>query len=196
MKRIIMVGGAVIAVAASGFAFSDGGSGKFSEFLTGLKEAPAIVSTTATGTFTATLNDDETEINYVLTFQDLQSDVRQAHIHIGYPQNAGNIVLWLCDSAAAPNPVSPFESTPLCVPSGVTDFRNGTVTGTLTAAEVVAQAANGIAAADWAEVVALVKGGYTYVNVHTASIGAGEIRSQIANGDDADGHHGNGPGGH
>ena len=196
MKRIIMVGAAVIAVAASGFAFSDDGSGKFREFLTGLKEAPAIVSTTATGTFTAALNADETEINYVLTFQDLQSDVRQAHIHIGYPQNAGNIVLWLCDSAAAPNPVSPFESTPLCGPSGATDFRNGTVTGTLTAAEVVAQPANGIAAADWAEVVALVKGGYTYVNVHTASIGAGEIRSQIANGDDADGHHGNGPGGH
>ena len=95
-----------------------------------------------------------------------------------------------------PDPVSPFESTPLCVPSGVTDFRNGTVTGTLTAAEVVAQPANSIAAADWAEVVALVKGGYTYVNVHTASIGAGEIRSQIDNGDDDDGHHGNGPGGH
>lgn len=197
MKRLIMVGAAVIAVAASGFAFAQAGSGKFREFLTGLKEAPAIVSTTATGTFTATLNDAETEINYVLTFTDLQSDVRQAHIHIGYPQNAGNIVLWLCDSAAAPNPVSPFESTPLCVQNDPNDFRNGRVTGTLTAAEVVAQPANGIAAADWAEVVALVKGGYTYVNVHSASIGAGEIRSQIANGDDDDSHHGHqGSGGH
>jgi hypothetical protein len=44
--------------------------------------------------------------------------------------------------------------------------------------------------------VALVKGGYTYVNVHSASIGAGEIRSQIANGDDDDSHHGQGSGGH
>jgi hypothetical protein len=143
-------------------------------------------STTGTGTFRATISRDETEIDYVLTFKDLESDVRQGHIHLGYPQNAGNIMLWLCDSAAAPLPVSPVESTPLCVQHDPTDFRNGTVTGTLTEADVITQTANGIAGpADWAEVVALIRGGRTYVNVHTAVIPAGEIRSQIEN-------HGNG----
>ena len=186
MKRILMVAGVLLAVAGTGFAFHEGGNRRFSEFLTGLKEAPQIVSTTGTGTFRAEVSRDGTEIDYVLTFKNLESDVRQAHIHLGYPQNAGNIVLWLCDSAEAPLPVSPVESTPLCVQNDPTDFRNGTVTGTLTEADVIAQAANGIAGpADWAEVVALIRGGRSYVNVHTAVIGAGEIRSQIEN-------HGNG----
>ena len=186
MKRILMVAGVLLAVAGTGFAFHESGNRRFSEFLSGLKEAPAIVSTTGTGTFRATISRDETEIDYVLTFKDLESDVRQGHIHLGYPQNQGNIMLWLCDSAAAPLPVSPVESTPLCVQNDPTDFRNGTVTGTLTEADVITQTANGIAGpADWAEVVALIRGGRTYVNVHTAVIPAGEIRSQIEN-------HGNG----
>jgi hypothetical protein len=65
------------------------------------------------------------------------------------------------------------------------DLTSGTVTGTLTEADVIALTANGIAGpADFAEVVALIRAGLTYVNVHTATIGAGEIRSQIDNGAD------------
>ena len=83
---------------------------------------------------------------------------RQAHIHLGYAQNAANIVLWGCDLAAAPLPVSPVESTPLCVRNDPTGFRNGTVAGTLTEADVITQTANGIdGPADWAEVVALIQ---------------------------------------
>jgi hypothetical protein len=187
-----MTGAAIIvAIGGSGYAFTDGGVRRFSELLTGLKEAPAIVSTSGTGTFQATINQDDTAIDYVLTFQNLESDVRQAHIHIGHPQNAGNIVLWLCDSAAAPLPTSPVASTPLCSQNDPNDLRNGRVTGTLTEADVIAQTANGIAGpADFAEVVALIRGGHTYANVHTATIGAGEIRSQIGHGDQDDGHHG------
>jgi CHRD domain len=185
MKRLTILTALIVTIAGTAYAFTDGGSLRFSEFLTGLKEAPAIVSTTGTGTFRAEINRDGTAIDYVLTFKNLQSDVRQAHIHIGHPQNAGSIVLWLCDSAAAPLPVSPVASTPLCVQNDPMDLRNGTVTGTLTEADVMTLAGNGIAGpADFAEVVALVRAGKTYVNVHTADIGAGEIRSQIDNGDD------------
>jgi hypothetical protein len=65
------------------------------------------------------------------------------------------------------------------------DQRNGEVTGTLTAADVQTLAANGIAGptattpGEFAEVVALVRAGSTYVNVHSVKFGAGEIRSQI-----------------
>ena len=191
MKRLMTGAAIIVAIGGSGYAFTDGGIRRFSEFLTGLKEAPAIVSTTGTGTFQATINQDDTAIDYVLTFQNLESDARQAHIHIGHPQNAGNIVLWLCDSAAAPLPTSPVASTPLCSQNDPNDLRNGRVTGTLTEADVIAQTANGIAGpADFAEVVALIRGGHTYANVHTATIGAGEIRSQIGHGDQDDGHHG------
>ena len=110
MKRLTpWVVAVVFVLAATGVAFSDEGGRKIREFLNGFKEAPAIVSTTGTGTFSAEISKDGDEIHYKLSFRDLQSDVRQAHIHIGHPQNSGNIVLWLCDSAQNK---SPFPTTP------------------------------------------------------------------------------------
>ena len=77
MKRITIVGAMIFTVVGTGLAFTNEGSRRFSEFLNGLKEAPAVVSTTGTGTFRATISRDETEINYVLTFKDLEGDVRR-----------------------------------------------------------------------------------------------------------------------
>ncbi len=113
MKRITIVAVGLIALAAAAPAFSQEGVRRFNEFLNGLNEAAAVVSTTGTGTFRATINNDETEIAYTLTFKDLEGDVRQAHIHIGLPQNAGGIVLWLCQTASNPSPTpTPFCSDP------------------------------------------------------------------------------------
>jgi hypothetical protein len=192
MKRITLFAAAILAAAGTGFAFTDEGPRMFREFLSGLKEAPAIVSTTGNGTFRATINREETEISYVLTFNDLEGDVRQAHIHIGHPQNSGGIVLWLCDSAANP---SPSDTTPDCTVDDPLNLRAGRVTGTLTATDVQNAAANGIAGptattpGEFAEIVALIRAGKTYVNVHSAKFGAGEIRSQINHrGSDHDSH--------
>ena len=190
MKRISIMAAVLLALAGTAVAFNEGKNRRFSEFLTGLKEAPQIVATSGTGTFRATINEDGTEIAYVLTFKDLESDVRQAHIHLGYPQSNGNIVLWLCDSDGPGLPASPVASTPLCSQnSDVGDLRNGRVEGILTEADVIAQAANGIVGpADFADVVALIRAGRSYANVHTAIIAAGEIRSQIDNGGGDHGH--------
>jgi hypothetical protein len=110
--------------------------------------------------------------------------VRQAHIHIGHPQNSGGIVLWLCDSDANP---SPRTTTPACNQDDPSNLRAGTVSGTLTEADVQSVAANGVAGptastpGEFAEVVALVRAGKTYVNVHTVKFPPGEIRSQLEN---------------
>jgi hypothetical protein len=178
---------AVFVLAASAVAFGDEGARKFREFLNGVNEATVVVSTTGTGTFTAEISRDGSEIGYELTFQDLEGDVRQAHIHIGHPQNQGGIVLWLCDSETNP---APSLDTPACTDSDPSDARAGKVSGTLTAADVQVNAGNGIAAGEFAEVVALIRAGRTYVNVHSAKFGPGEIRSQIDNRDD--GGHGGG----
>jgi hypothetical protein len=192
MKRILIGVAAAFSVAGTGIAFTDEGGRRFSEFLNGFKEATAVVSTTGTGTFRATISRDGTEINYVLTFKDLEGDVRQAHIHIGHPQNQGGIVLWLCDSATNP---APSDATPECTENDPGDLRNGRVTGTLTEADVQNLAANGIAGptattpGEFAEVIGLIRAGKTYVNVHSAKFGAGEIRSQLENRDnDHDDH--------
>ena len=81
MKRITIAATAVLAVATTALALSAQGRHQFSEFLNGLKEAPQIVATSGTGTFKATINNEGTEIAYELTFSNLESDVRQAHIH-------------------------------------------------------------------------------------------------------------------
>ncbi len=111
MKRITITATVVFAIAGSAIAFTSEGNRRFREFLTGLKEAPAVVSTTGSGTFRAEINHDETAIDYTLTFSDLEGDVRQAHLHIGLPQNSGGIVLWLCDTELNQ---SPLASTPAC----------------------------------------------------------------------------------
>jgi hypothetical protein len=195
MKRIMMAGTVVLAVSTTALAFSDEGGRRFREFLNGFKEAPNPIATSATGTFKATISEDATEINYELTFENLEGDVRQAHIHIGHPQTAGGIVLWLCQTATNMNPIV-GNSTPLCTADDPTNLRSGRVTGTLTMADVVPQVnelPNGIAGpAEWEQVLALVRAGRTYANVHSSKFGPGEIRSQIDNRDDGDhggGHH-------
>ena len=194
MKRIMFAATAVLAVGTTALAFSDEGGRKFREFLDGFKEAANPVATTGTGTFTATISQDETEISYELTFENLEGDVRQAHIHIGHPQTAGGIVLWLCQTPTNMNPIV-GNSTPLCSADDPTNLRSGRVTGTLTMADVVPQVnelPNGIAGpAEWEQVLALVRAGRTYANVHSSKFAPGEIRSQIDNRDDGDhgGHH-------
>jgi hypothetical protein len=127
------------------------------------------------------INKEETEIAYELSFQDLEGDVLMAHIHIGLPQNSGGIVLWLCGSTAQPGPAG----TPRCNANDPSDNRNGTVAGTLTAENVQNVAANGIAGptattpGEFAEVLALIRAGKTYANVHSVKFQPGEIRSQI-----------------
>jgi CHRD domain len=201
MKRVTIVATAVFVVAGTGFAFTDEGARRFREFLNGLQEAPAIVATTGTGTFRATISSDGEEINYSLTFRNLEGDVTQAHIHIGHPQNAGGIVLWLCQ-AVNRNP-APGNTTPECTENDPLDKRNGRVTGRLTAADVTLSPANGIGrvvspgpppvlapdAGDFEEIVRLIRAGATYVNVHSTKFGPGEVRSQINNRDgDRDRH--------
>src|SRR5262245_19417399 len=63
--------------------------------LTGAGERPLSVATSANGTAQLTINDDATEIQYVLTYNGL-TNVTQAHIHVGSPDVAGPIILFYC----------------------------------------------------------------------------------------------------
>jgi len=53
------------------------------------------------------------------------------------------------------------------------------VTGTITAADILAITAQGLAAEDFAGAVRAIESGNTYVNVHTTLFPGGEIRGQI-----------------
>jgi hypothetical protein len=138
--------------------------------LTGYEEVP-VVSTVATGEFVGMINRDDQSIDYELTYSGLQGTVTQAHIHVAQLSVNGSIVIWLCQTATNPGPAG----TPTCTPG------SGTFTGTITAANVVAgaTASQQLAAGELAEVIAAIRAGAAYANVHTNLSPGGEIRGQI-----------------
>lgn len=149
---------------------------KLKALLTGEEEVPVVV-TTGNGTFRAVISKDETEIGYELSYSDLQSTVTQAHIHLGQPNVNGGIVVWLCGNPSAT--ISPPAGTQTCpIPSG-------RITGTITGANIVGPASQGVTTGEMDQLIRAIRDGHTYVNVHTQVSPGGEIRSQIGteNGD-------------
>jgi CHRD domain len=139
------------------------------------------ISTKAKGTFRARLRKNMDVIDYELNYEGLEGTVTQAHIHFGQRHTVGGIVVWLCQTvspdnsipaAPAPPPVDPIDITPLCP-------AEGTVKGTITPFEVLAQTAQGIAAEEFEELVRALRAGAAYANVHSSLFGPGEIRGQI-----------------
>ncbi|MCA1615461.1 MAG: CHRD domain-containing protein [Acidobacteria bacterium] len=154
-------------------------------FLTGYEEVPA-VSTTGDGTFQARVSEDESSIQYELSYKELQGNVLQAHIHLGQPGVNGGISVWLCGNQNASPPVNPPAGTQPC------PAPPATITGTITAANVIGPTAQGIAPGEFAELLAAIRAGATYVNVHTTLWPGGEIRSQIGTDNRNRGGKGNG----
>jgi hypothetical protein len=164
--------GALALTALVSYGAADNGKGNLkSKRMSSYLEVPSI-STTARGTIEARIRNSNT-IDYKLTYSGLSSAAAQAHIHFAQPGVNGNIVAFLCGGGG--KPACPATS--------------GTVSGTIVAADVGAGAAGqGIAAGEIGELIAAMRAGFTYANVHTATYGGGELRGQIAAG------HGNGNG--
>lgn len=158
--------------------------------LVGLNEVPSI-STAAHGTFYAILSKDENSLEYWVSFSGLTAPTSQSHIHFGQHHTNGGIVVWLCEGTAkAPTVIA--ASTPDCGPLGSTA---GEVTGVLTANEVaglgVGTLNQGIGPNEFAELIAAMRAGAAYANVHSGAVvtttppspnvgfPGGEIRGQI-----------------
>ena len=171
MKRLrilILIMAALSLTAARGSANDD--ERRLRADLTGLEEVP-VVNTVASGKFRAKISSDEQSIEYRLSYSGLQGTVSQAHIHIAQPSVNGSIVIWLCQTASNPGP-----ATHTCNP-GSDDF-----TGTITSNDVVAggTASQQLSAGDLKSVIALIRAGDAYANVHTLpNSTGGEIRGQI-----------------
>jgi hypothetical protein len=139
------------------------------------------VSTPASGEFTAKIARDDKSFDYELTFGDLIGTVQQSHIHFAQRGVNGSVVVWLCQTATTPAPATVALITPFCPQSG-------TVHGTITSANVVAAtnpASQQITAGELDEVLAAIRAGVAYVNVHATPLNpGGEIRGQIRGSDE------------
>jgi hypothetical protein len=129
--------------------------------LSGYNEVPPI-STAANGEFRATINRDETEIEYELSYDDMSSAVLFAHIHFGTTGVNGGVATFLCGGGGKP----------ACPASG-------SVSGTIVAADIIGPGGQGIAAGEFSELVAAIREGAAYANAHTTNFPGGEIRGQI-----------------
>lgn len=175
MKRrvvISLLGVAVLALALAGLGGpSIANEGRaFKATLTGYEEVPS-VSTAAGGEFRAQLSADGSTLSYELSYSNIENAFA-AHIHLGQKGVNGGVSAFLCGGG----------DKPPCPPTG------GTVTGTVDAADVIGPSGQGISAGEFDELLAAIRAGVTYVNVHTIMAGAppgpgnlpgGEVRGQI-----------------
>ena len=132
------------------------------------EEVPSI-SSTASGRFRARINEPAGQIAYELRYEGLTGEVRQAHIHFGQHSVNGGISVFLCQTAANADPTG---LAPTCPASG-------TVSGLLHTGNVIGPAAQGLSAGEFAELVAAIRAGVAYVNVHSSTFPGGEVRGQF-----------------
>jgi hypothetical protein len=145
--------------------------------LSGYEEVPTL-STSGHGRFQARVNKEDSEVEWRLSYADTESAVTQAHIHFAARALNGQIVVFLCSNLGnGPAGTQPCPAAP------------ATIEGTFSAVDVLGNAAAmGLEAGNLEELLAAIRAGATYANVHTTGRPGGEVRGQI------DAHdHGNRP---
>jgi len=178
--RGLILGTVIALLGVVSYAVAGGGSKNFRGApMVGYEENPDI-STVATGEFSARLSDDGDSLEYELSYSGLEGTVTQAHVHFGKRAINGGVSFFLCGTAASPGPAG----TPVCPGPN-----SGTVEGEIDAADVLAlitppppTAGQGIEAGAFNEILAAMRYGSTYANVHTTKWPGGEIRAQIKKG--------------
>jgi hypothetical protein len=136
---------------------------RFSAELIGENEVPPI-NTAGSGAFSMDIG---STITFSLSFSDLSSALTAAHLHFAQPDVAGGVMIFLCGGGGQPD--CPATTS-------------GTITGTITAANVVGPTAQGIDVGDLASALEAVREGLAYANMHTTIFAGGEIRGQLQRG--------------
>ena len=179
MRKLVVV---LFALATAGLVLAgvslardgDDHSGKVSAALVGYQEVPSI-STAAHGSFEARIG--SSSIEYALRYRGLEGgNVLFSHIHLGQRHTNGGVIVFLCGGGGKPAcPNAP----------------DGTVEGTITEANIVGPAGQGIpgggVAGTFDELVRAIRARAAYVNVHTALYPGGELRGQLRKGDGGNG---------
>jgi len=136
----------------------------FSASLGGENEVPPI-NTVGTGAFEMTIQG--TDITFSLTFSDLSPPLTVSHLQFAPSKVAGGVMIFLCGGGG--QPACPAATS-------------GTITGTITAANVTGPSGQGIAPGDLDPALEAVRNDLAYANMHTTNFGGGEIRGQVRRG--------------
>ena len=145
-------------------------NGRFSGFneVGALNNETGAILSEGTGTLKLTLDKSLQTITFELTYSGLSAPVTQSHIHFGQVHTPGGIMVFLCT-----NLNNGPAGTQTCPSS------SGTVTGTITAASVIAVPGQNVKAGDFDALTDALFSHTAYGNIHTAAFPAGEIRAQL-----------------
>ena len=146
---------------------------EFRAELKGRNESPLTLSA-GQGTLELTVNEADTSVHFVLEYSGLLTPVAAAHIHVGQPNINGGVTVFFCGTVPAG-----FPARLPCPPSG-------TVTGDFTAADVIGLTTQQLEVNNLPKLLAAIRAGKTYANVHTMTSPGGEIRGQIHDEKDKD----------
>lgn len=133
------------------------------------------ILTDGRATLQLTLNRQAQTATYTLKWSGLTSPPTQSHIHFGKVHVPGQVIVFLCATAPTPAPTG----TPSCGTG-----TSGTVTGTLSPANVLAQPSQNIKAGDFDALEDALESNTAYANLHTVNFPAGEVRGQVVFGVD------------
>lgn len=165
--RVIVAGLLVLALAGYFIGRPAEGSDKthFKATLSPYSEVPTN-STTGQGELEFTIDDAAQTITFTLTYSGLTAPAAAAHIHLGARSTNGGVSVFFCGGGGQ-GPCPPGTSS------------EATVTGTIAASNVVGPTNQGISPGEFGELVAAIRAGVTYANIHNAVFPGGEIRGQI-----------------
>ena len=172
--RWVSIGVAGCSVVLAGGVAADHDHGKREEViraqLVGYNETPS-VSTPARGKFRAVIDEEAGTITYTLNYEGIGA-VTQSHLHLGQHHTAGGIVVFLCTNLGNAPAGTVVQACPTAQPAEIS--------GTITMADVTGNLpTQQIAPGEFAELVAAIRAGAVYVNIHSTPSPAGEIRGQI-----------------
>ena len=138
--------------------------------LNSFREVPS-VSSRAEGHFKAVIDRKAGTIAYELSYSGLQGDVQQAHIHVGQRSVNGAVSVFLCQTEASPDPTGLAPRCP----------QRGRVNGIVQSANMIEGPIvnQGIEPGQLNELIAAIRAGVAYVNVHSSKFPGGEVRGQL-----------------
>ncbi|MGH8668006.1 MAG: CHRD domain-containing protein [Burkholderiales bacterium] len=178
MKKLTIVSALVLAFAAPAAQAE-----KLKVRLVGYQEVPS-VSSAGLGEFEAQIRKNavgDITIEWELSYNNgFSTPVQQAHIHFGQRHTNGGISIFLCTNLG-----NGPAGTQACPPAPAR------ISGEATAVDVIGPGgAQQIGPGEIEEIVAAIRSGAAYVNIHTVTSPGGEVRGQFHRGDGH--HHGHG----
>jgi len=177
MHRAKLLGALFAAMTVVPAAMASQHSEEFHAVFSGFNEVGALnaqsgaILSEGAATLVLKLDRSAQTVSYTLKFSGLSTPVTQAHIHFGKVHMPGGVMVFFCSNNPNPPP-----GTQSCPASG------GTVTGTLSAANVLPIPTQNVTAGDFQAIVDALESDTAYGNIHTMSFPAGEIRGEIRRG--------------